>query len=89
MSSLSFIEYRDKEGDINKIICREHVNLKFFMFEAKKKYKKAPHTARHYYRVYKYIRPKKVKGKRMRSYNIYLECDERTPRAEPITIGYF
>jgi len=84
-----FFDYLNKDGSLEKIVCEGHVNFNFFSDEAFRLYKKRPSKMRTIFRVFKRIGTKKIKGRRVGGYNTYVECDERTPRAEPVTVGYF
>jgi hypothetical protein len=84
-----FSDYPDKTGKIKEIVCKGHVNFELFMSEAKKKYRIAPFKVRHHYRVFRRIGTTKINGRKTGGFNTYVYCDERTPRSEPITIGYY
>lgn len=89
MDKIMFFDYLDKKGNLKEIVCEGHVNFNLFSDEAFRLFKKRPFKMRTIFRVFRKIGTKKVNGRKVGGYNTYIECDERTPRAEPVTVGYY
>ena len=85
---LTLYEYiNPKTGELKELRCKEHVNFDLFQEECIKFARCQPVQMAYKYRVWRSILIKD--DKKTRPFLTYVDCDERTYGAEPVTVGLF